>query len=49
LSSYSYFKDLNFVILREVLYKNQMLAIVEVLTPFGFYDDGGPEKPHLNF
>lgn len=49
LTTNSYFKDLNNVNLREVMYKKQMQAIEEELTPFGFYDDGGPEKPPLNF
>jgi glycosyltransferase involved in cell wall biosynthesis len=48
-TSTSYFKDLNNVNLREIMYKKQMQAIEEELTPFGFYDDGGPEKPPLNF
>jgi hypothetical protein len=49
LTTNSYFKDLNNVNLREAMYKKQMKAIEEELTPFGFYDDGGPEKPPLNF
>jgi hypothetical protein len=49
LTTNSYFKDLNNVNLREIMYKKQMQAIEEELTPFGFYDDGGPEKPPLNF
>ena len=49
LTTNSYFKDLNNVNLREAMYKKQMRAIEEELTPFGFYDDGGPEKPPLNF
>jgi hypothetical protein len=31
------------------MYAKQMLAIEEELTPFGFYDDGQPEKAPLNF
>lgn len=49
LTTNAYFKDLNNVNLREVMYKKQMQAIEEELTPFGFYDDGGPEKAPLNF
>lgn len=49
LTTSSYFKDLNNINLREIMYKKQMQAIEEELTPFGFYDDGGPEKPPLNF
>jgi hypothetical protein len=30
------------------MYKKQMKAIEEELTPFGFYDDG-IERPPLNF
>jgi hypothetical protein len=44
-----YFKDLNNVNLREIMYKKQIQAIEEELTPFGFYDDGSPEKAPLNF
>jgi len=49
LTTNSYFKDLNNVNLREIMYKKQMKAIEEELTPFGFYDDGLPEKAPLNF
>jgi hypothetical protein len=49
LTSNSYFKDLNNVNLRESMYKKQMQAIEEELTPFGFFEDGKPEKPPLNF
>jgi hypothetical protein len=49
LTTNSYFKDLNNVNLREIMYKKQMQAIEEELTPFGFYDDGGPEAAPLNF
>jgi hypothetical protein len=49
LTTNSYFKDLNNVNLREIMYKKQMQAIEEELTPFGFYDDGGPEAQPLNF
>jgi len=49
LTTNSYFKDLNNVNLREIMYKKQMQAIEEELTPFGFYDDGSPERAPLNF
>ena len=49
LTTNPYFKDLNNINLREVMYKKQMQAIEDELTPFGFYNDGGPEKPPLNF
>ena len=35
-----YFKELNNVELRKVMYESQMKMIEEELTPFGFYDDG---------
>jgi hypothetical protein len=44
-----YFKDLNNVNLREIMYKKQIQAIEEELTPFGFYNDGQDEKDPLNF
>ena len=44
-----YFKELNNINLREIMYKKQIQAIEEELTPFGFYDDGSPEKAPLNF
>jgi hypothetical protein len=51
LSTQSYFKDLNDVNLRKVMYENQMKAIEDELTPFGFYNDGSSEdeQPLLNF
>jgi hypothetical protein len=49
LTTNSYFKDLNNINLREIMYKKQMQAIEEELTPFGFYDDGSPERAPLNF
>ena len=51
LSTQSYFKDLNDVNLRKVMYENQMKAIEDELTPFGFFNDGSSEedKPLLNF
>lgn len=35
-----YFKELNNVDLRKMIYQNQMKQIEESLTPFGFYNDG---------
>jgi hypothetical protein len=42
---------LNDVNLRKVMYENQMKAIEDELTPFGFYNDGSSEdeQPLLNF
>lgn len=40
LTSQSYFKDLNDVNMRDVMYHNKMKQIEEELTPFGFLDDG---------
>lgn len=36
----SYFKELNDINIRQVIYENQMKAIEEQMTPFGFFDDG---------
>ena len=49
LTTQPYFKDLNNVNLREIMYKKQIEAIEDELTPFGFYDDGSGEKDPLNF
>ena len=49
LTTNSYFKDLNNINLREIMYKKQIQAIEEELTPFGFFDDGQPESDPLNF
>ena len=40
LTTQPYFKELNNVELRKIMYSNQMKMIEEELTPFGFYDDG---------
>jgi len=48
LTTNSYFKDLNNVNMREVMYKNQMERIEQELTPFGFIDDG-VERNIINF
>jgi len=50
LTTNPYFKDLNNINLREIMYKKQMQAIEDELTPFGVYDDGHIEEPApLNF
>ena len=50
LTTNPYFKDLNNVNLREVMYKQKIEAIEQELTPFGFINDGqNEEKPPLNF
>ena len=50
LTTNPYFKDLNNINLREIMYKKQMQAIEDELTPFGVYDDGNlEEKAPLNF
>jgi hypothetical protein len=50
LTSTSYFKDLNNVNLRQIMYEKKIKAMEEELTPFGFYDNGDTrEKPLLNF
>jgi len=51
LTTQQYFKELNNVNLRKMMYESQMMTIEEELTPFGFYDDGNEsdEIPLLNF
>jgi hypothetical protein len=49
LTTNPYFKELNNVNLREIMYKKQMQAIEEELTPFGFYDNGDGDADPLNF
>ena len=46
-----YFKDLNNVKLREIMYQNRILQIESELTPIGWFNDGNaPEdQPLLNF
>jgi hypothetical protein len=39
-----YFKELNNVDLRQMVYQNQMRQIEDGLTPFGFYDDGTEQE-----
>ena len=40
LTTNPYFKDLNDVNLRQIMYEKQIKAIEDELTPFGFYNDG---------
>jgi hypothetical protein len=47
LTTNPYFKDLNNINLREIMYKKQMQAIEDELTPFGVYNDGKNEEPAL--
>ena len=47
-TSNQYFKELNNVNLREIMYGERIEAIENELTPFGFYDDGEERDP-LNF
>ena len=50
LTATPYFKDLNNVNLRQLMYENKIKAMEDELTPFGFFDDGDTsEKPLLNF
>jgi hypothetical protein len=52
LTTNPYFRELNDVNLREIMYKNQMAQIEEDLTPFGFMDDGQADDNNdvlLNF
>ena len=44
LTTQQYFKELNNIELRKILYQNQMQQIEDDLTPFGFYDDGSFEE-----
>ena len=47
-TSNQYFKELNNVNLREIMYGERIEAIENELTPFGFYDDGEERDP-INF
>jgi hypothetical protein len=49
LTTQPYFKDLNNINLREIMYQKQIQAIEDELTPFGFYDDGKGDSDPLNF
>mgnify|MGYP003353729444 CR=1 FL=1 len=46
LTTQPYFKELNNIELRKIMYQNQMKVIEEELTPFGFYDDGSSFEPN---
>lgn len=39
-----FFRELNNVNLRKIMYANQMQAIEEEMTPFGFYNDGNEQE-----
>lgn len=49
LTTQSYFKELNNINMRKIMYEKQIKAIEEDLTPFGYFDDGKPEADPLNF
>jgi len=52
LTTNPYFKDLNNINIRQLMYENRIKAIEDELTPFGFYDDGQngrDEQVLLNF
>jgi hypothetical protein len=52
LTTNPYFKELNDVNIRELMYEHQMKSIEDELTPFGFVDDGrhsDAEEVLLNF
>ena len=51
LTTCPYFKDLNNINLRHVMYRNQMNQIESELTPIGWFNDGASEleAPLLNF
>ena len=49
LTTQPYFKDLNDINLREIIYKSRIQMIENELTPFGFISDGqGSEEPVLH-
>jgi hypothetical protein len=52
LTTNPYFKDLNNVNIRQIMYENRIKQIEDELTPFGFMDDGRgsqDEQVLLNF
>jgi hypothetical protein len=49
LTSNAYFKDLNNINLRQLMYDEKIKAIEEQLTPFGFYNDGNDTETLYNF
>ena len=48
LTTNPYFKDLNDINMRELMYKTHIRQIEEELTPFGFYNDGNEDYRILN-
>jgi hypothetical protein len=51
LTTSQYFKDINNLDLRKVMYQNQMKQIDEEMTPIGWFNDGSTESETvlLNF
>ena len=49
LVSQQYFKELNNIDLRDMIYKNRIKQIEDELTPFGFYDNGEDPEEVYNF
>ena len=49
LSTNPYFKDLNDINIRQVMYENKIRMIEDQLTPFGFYTDGSNDEQLLDF
>lgn len=47
LTTNPYFKDLNDINIRQVMYENQIKMIEDQLTPFGFYDDGRKSEDEI--
>ena len=48
LTTNPYFKDLNDINMRELMYKTHIRQIEEELTPFGFYNDGNEDYRIIN-
>jgi hypothetical protein len=49
LSTNPYFKDLNNINIRQVIYENRIKMIEDEMTPFGFYNDGRGEEESSNW
>jgi hypothetical protein len=49
LSTNPYFKDLNNINIRQVIYENRIRMIEDEMTPFGFYNDGRGEEESSNW
>lgn len=47
LTTNPYFKDLNDINIRQVMYENQIKMIEDQLTPFGFYNDGRKSEDEI--